>query len=126
MIDNRKSKRYAGKSGAFAVLIKQNEPIVVGQIIDISYDGISIRYLSRKAKGIGLSYIKLFAANGHFAHMKRIQCNIIYDIQIDRDSWLTLVTRRCGAKFEQLSYEMQMELQNFIGQHIVDPAYNIC
>lgn len=120
--ENRKNRRYAGKTGAFAILIRQNEPAIVGQIIDISIDGIAIRYLSKNPRKAGLSYIKLFRANGHFVHLKRFQCNIIYDLRVDSASWHSLATRRCGAKFEGLSEEKRTELKNFIETFIVESA----
>ncbi|ABK16676.1 PilZ domain-containing protein [Syntrophobacter fumaroxidans] len=120
MIEHRRSKRYVGKEGSFAVLIRKDEPITIGQIIDISSNGISVRYLSRKPQTVGFSYIKIFATNGHFVHMRRIECQVIYDIQIDKDSWYSLATRRCGVEFGELSIEQKMDLNNFIKQHIIE------
>ncbi len=122
-MEKRRHKRYCGKEGAFAAFLRPGELINLGKIIDISMGGLCIRYLSTKPAGEGSSGLKIFGSNGRFIHVERVQCKIIYDVEIPEGSWEQLSTRRCGVQFENLSIRHKSMLQDFISHFTMEENY---
>jgi hypothetical protein len=112
--DKRKHKRRKGKDGAFAVFLRPDEFINLGQILDISLGGLCVKYLSTKESERGCSGVKIFGSNGRFIHVDKLPCNIVYDVEIPEGSWDQLSTRRCGVQFENLNVRHLSMLQDFI------------
>lgn len=122
-MEKRKYKRYFGKEGAFAAFLRPGELINLGKIIDISMGGLCVRYLATKPVDTAPTGIKIFGSNGRFIHVDRVECKIIYDIEIPEGSWDQLSTRRCGVQFENLSIRHKSMLQEFIAHFTVDEGY---
>jgi len=118
--EKRKFKRFKGKEGAFAVFIKPNELINMGQILDISMRGLCLRYLATNGPNEGCSAIKIFGSNDRFIHLDRIQCKIVYDLEVPEGSWEQISTRRCGVEFENLYVGHQRRLEEFIDNFAFD------
>jgi len=63
----------------------------------------------------GCSEIKIFASNGRFIHINKVQFRIVYDQEVPEYSW-----GRCGVKFENLSVEDLAMLRDFIDHFAFD------
>jgi hypothetical protein len=112
--EKRKFKRLKGKEGAFAAFMRPDELVNMGQIQDISLGGLCVRYLSTDGDREGYSEIKIFGSNGHFIHVDRVQCKVIYDQELPEYSWEQISIRRCGVQFTNLSVMHLAMLQDFI------------
>lgn len=113
-MEKRKHKRHKGKDGAFAVFLRPDEFINLGQILDISLGGLCVRYLSTRAPEGKCSGIKIFGSNGRFIHVDKLPCHVVYDVEIPEDSWEQLSCRRCGVQFDNLNVRHLSMLQDFI------------
>lgn len=113
-VDKRKYKRNKGKDGAFAVFVRPDEFINLGQILDISMGGLCVKYLSTREPEGGCSEVKIFGSNGRFIHVDKLPCHIVYDMEIPEGSWDQLSSRRCGVQFEDLNVRHLSMLQDFI------------
>ena len=120
--DKRKFKRFKGKEGAFAAFIKPDEFLNMGQIQNISMDGLCVRYLSTHENHGGCSAIKIFGSNDRFIHLSSVQCRIVYDREVPEGSWEQISTRCCGVEFENLSVKHLYMLQDFIDHFSFDES----
>ena len=120
--EKRKFTRFKGKEGTFAVFIRPNDlmnvgqiqDINVGQIQDISMGGLCVQYVSTTEGNKGRSEIKIFGSNDRFIHLNKVQCRIVYDREVPEGSLEQITTRRCGVEFENLSVKHSSMLQEFI------------
>jgi c-di-GMP-binding flagellar brake protein YcgR len=118
--EKRRFKRFKGKEGAFAAFIKPNELVNMGQIQDISMGGLCVRYLATDGSDGQRSAVKIFGTNDRFIHVDKVQCRIVYDLEVPEGSWEQISTRRCGVEFENLSAKHTSLLQEFIDNFAVD------
>jgi hypothetical protein len=116
--DLRKLKRFEAGEGAFAALIRPEQPIVVGKIIDFSSGGLGIRYLAAEEIGQGPSLVQIFGSG--MTRIDRIKSTVIHDSEISEESSISLSVRRCGIKFEQRC--RSSELHKFINSTFVGGA----
>jgi PilZ domain len=123
--EKRKHKRFKGKEGAFAAFLRPNELVNLGNVVDISMGGLCVRYLSTADAGIEVAGIKIFGSNGRFIHVDRVECKVVYDVEIPEVSWEQLSTRRCGVQFENLSVRHMTRLQDFIEHFGHEESYSI-
>jgi hypothetical protein len=112
--DNRKHARYRGKEGAFAAFLRPNELVNLGQIVDISMGGLCVRYLSTNELDQDNAEIKIFGSNGRFIHVDRVQCKVVYDLELPDGTWNQLSMRRCGVEFQKLTVRHVTLIQDFI------------
>jgi len=118
--EKRRFKRFKGKEGAFAAFIKPNELVNMGQIQDISMGGLCVRYLATDGSDGQRSAVKIFGTNDRFIHVDKVQCRIVYDLEVPEGSWEQISTRRCGVEFENLSAKHTSLLQEFIDNFAID------
>ena len=112
--ERRRHQRFNGKEGAYAALMRPDHSFDLGKIVDISKGGVCISYLATGEKKPDNTEIKIFGMNGHFIHLDRIRCDVVYDVQTDENMWTVLVTKRCGVRFRELSDKHQVMLETFI------------
>lgn len=113
-MDKRRHKRHKGKCGAFAVFLKPDEFMNLGQVLDISLGGVSVKYLSTAKQEGQCSEIKIFGSNGRFIHVDKLPCHVVYDVEIPEGSWNQISCRRCGVQFDNLNVRHLSMLQDFI------------
>lgn len=121
--EKRKFKRLRCREGAFAAFLKGDELINMGQVIDVSLGGVCFQYLATAGSDEAYSEVKIFGSNGHFIHLERVQCRVVYDREVpDGGSWGKISTRRCGVQFEELSVRNLAILEEFISHFCFDQA----
>ncbi|MFZ2445531.1 MAG: PilZ domain-containing protein [Syntrophobacteraceae bacterium] len=123
--EKRKHKRFKGKEGAFAAFLRPNELINLGNIVDISMGGLCVRYLSTADAGTECAGIKIFGSNGRFIHVDKVECKVVYDVEIPEGSWEQLSTRRCGVQFANLNVRQKTMLQDFIEHFSHEESFSI-
>lgn len=138
MINRRKHKRYRAKSGTFALLrstsielnkisdmsmgeigfaVIKSRPIKMGQIINISKDGLAFDYIERQTKNIELFKLDILFAEDAF-YLGKVLFRPIFDYAIASEIPLnTFTIRRCGVQFGELTAQQESKLEFFVNQH---------
>jgi len=113
-IDQRKYPRFSLQGDVFAALENGFEP--VGKVKDISIQGLALSYSLESIKPISyrkFSQVCIFLKRNGF-YLPKVPYKIVYDIQ---DSNSSILKRRCGLHFGNLS-KIQLELlELFIGNY---------
>jgi hypothetical protein len=121
--EKRRHRRFRGKEGAFAAFLRPNELINLGNIVDISMGGLCVRYLCTRDAAADCTGIKIFGSNGRFIHVDKMDCKVIYDVEIPEGSVYELSTRRSGVEFQNLNVRQMSLLQDFIEHFSVEESY---
>ena len=115
MIEHRRSKRYVGKEGSFAVLIKKDEPITIGQIIDISSNPSAVNTMTYYSKQYKTEYIEDYYAVEPSRNTNKIYLTGLSIRMIDEDPDNT------GMK----SYSVRIRWDDYDVKHNVNWTGNI-
>ena len=123
----RSFKRYIAKEHAFALLKPYCDKL--GQIKDISRDGIAFEYLvfNSPPESLHLSeQLQLdIILNPEALYMSQIPCKLIYDTPVKEENPLVvqgIENRRCGLKFGKLSEDQASTLEVFLEKHVLQPG----
>jgi hypothetical protein len=112
-IDRRKDERFQVKRFTFVKLWSEsNEDI--GQLLDISKRGLSLRYFSKAQNPINFSQLGLFSSGCDLA-IDGIPFRVVSDTELPNGSPLDPINfRRSGVQFGQLTPEQLSELDYFL------------
>jgi hypothetical protein len=113
--DRRRQKRFKVQEGAFAALVDQESRL--GQIKDISRQGLAFRYIDSHEKLENACELKIILGNrGLF--LDKVPFKIISDIEIKSEfSFSTVNMRQIGLQFGKLTPEQRNRLDRFIKDH---------
>jgi len=96
------------------VFPRDDELLVLGNIIDISMGGVCVRYLSTEKLNPDCRRIKLFGSNDIFIHLDQMDCNIVHDKDVSPGALDQLDARMCGVRFYNMSSRQADMLREFI------------
>jgi len=138
MINRRIHKRYLAKSGSFALLrstsielnkirdmsmgeigfaVIKSRPVKMGQIINISKNGLAFEYIERQSKTIEVFKLDLLYAEDAF-YLGKVLFRPIFDYAIDAEiPFNSFTIRRCGVQFGELTAQQESKLEYFLNQH---------
>jgi hypothetical protein len=112
--ERRKHKRFRVQTGAFAALCPQFN--IIGQIVDISTDGLAFRYVAREERSKESSKLSILLTDGSFCFDK-IPFEAIWDASMPHEFSLGDITlRQCGVQFGELTPGQKLDLQYFVGR----------
>lgn len=116
MVERRKRKRFQVPTGAYVAL--RPDYIKVGQIIDMSMDGLAFDYVGDGKKSSTASReLDILMLDGAF-HLYKIPCRIISDFRAYQSpSGPSISMRRCGVHFGELTAYQSGRLDYFIEKH---------
>jgi hypothetical protein len=142
-MERRIGKRYQVQPGTFAVLrstsielskikdmsmgeiafaVIKSKPIKMGQVINISRDGLSFHYIDRHGGSNGLFKMDILFAPDAF-YLDRLLFKPVFDFEIETEIPLNSFTvRKCGVQFGELSSQQRSRLEYFISNHAIDTA----
>jgi len=111
--DRRKDERFQVKRFTFVKLWSEsNEDI--GQLLDISESGLSLRYFLKAQNPINFSQLGIFSPDCDLA-IDGIPFRVISDTELPNGSPLDpIMFRRSGVQFGQLTPEQLSELDYFL------------
>lgn len=118
--ERRTYRRFKAQEGAFATL--NNGSLKIGQIQNISKDGLAFKYFAngKQAEGSFKSYIFL-TYNDFF--LQNLPFKIISDVHIDfKIPSSTLSKRQCGGQFGELTHSQMFQLDSFIKDYTMSEA----
>ena len=115
LAERRKRKRFQVHVGAFAVI--RPESTKLGQIIDISHEGLSFQYPVAASQSNGASELDVFLAGDGF-YLEKIPIKTVSDLKVPKKfSNRSLPMRRCGVQFGELTDNQIAQLEYFIQKH---------
>ena len=105
---------------AFAVI--KSKPIKMGQIINISTDGLAFHYIDHNKGSNSLFKMDILLASDAF-YLDRILFKPVFDFEITSEIPLNSFSiRKCGVKFGEMNQRQRSQLEYFICNHTVDSA----
>jgi len=114
-IERRKVPRLRVHEGAYAAVRPQYHK--VGQIIDISPNGLSFAYVDTSSNQDDSSELDIFLLNADY-YLKRIPFEAITDFGMPPQSpFGSFVSRRRGVRFGRLSSSQLFRLKFFIDHY---------
>lgn len=117
--ERRKEKRFFVHDGAFAVTTPFS--LLLGQIIDISKEGLSFHYIADEISISKSSAVSIYMTGKGF-QLKEIPVKIISDVAAtDALASIALAMKRCSVQYKALSPEQKSQLECFIS-HYSEPA----
>jgi len=118
--ERRQQKRFIAEEGAFAALVDQESRL--GQIKDISTEGLSFRYIDSNEKLENAAELKIILGNQGL-YLDRVPFVKISDFEIENEfSFSTIKMRQIGLQFRELTAEQKIQLERFIQQHTIGEA----
>ncbi len=100
--------------GEIGFAVYRSNPSQLGQIRDISMDGLSFRYIDNREDTDDSSTLDILLADSGF-HMENILFNTISDLKIAGEvPFNTIQMRQKGIQFKNLSSRQRNQLEEFI------------
>ena len=110
--ERRKDKRFKLKDPAYAIMYYS--PSRIGQITDISRNGLAVRYVKNGEDSNELTELDIFNAD-FILYVDNIKAKSISDFEIIDKTFIgSKEMRRCGIQFEDLSRHQMSQLEDFI------------
>jgi len=111
--DQRKSRRFKVKDLTFVKLGSETDEDI-GQLMDISKGGLSLRYFVNIEKTEDYSELGIFLSGNNFT-IDRIPFRTISDTQVvNKSPFSPIILRRYGIKFEALTPDQINKLDYFL------------
>jgi urease alpha subunit len=110
--ENRKHTRFLAEQLTFVKFGSEHEENI-GQLLDISRSGISIRYFATEEILQDFSNLSIFSSDGDY-NSGKIPIKIISDIEREKSPSGKQTLRRYGIQFEKLTPEQTAEMDNFL------------
>jgi hypothetical protein len=118
LAERRKRKRFQVQRGAFAVI--RPEFTKLGQIIDISHDGLAFQYPVTANQEDGAFELDIFLTGEGF-YLERMSFETVSDRGATRKSPKTFIPlRRCSVHFKDLTDIQIARLEYFIQNHTIN------
>lgn len=115
--ERRQQKRFKAAEGAFAALVDQESRL--GQIKDISSNGLSFRYIDSHEKLVNASELKIILGNRGL-YLDKVPFKIISDFEIESEfSFSRVNMRQIGLEFGELTPGQRDRLDRFIKHHTI-------
>ncbi len=93
----------------------------IGQLMDISRSGLSIRYFAIEENLQDFSDLSIFSSDGDY-NSEKIPIKIISDIEREKSPSGKQTLRRYGIQFEKLTPEQTAEMDNFLLNYTLGEA----
>ena len=117
--ERRKHKRLQLQGDGVALLrTPSSHSTIVGEIMDISVDGVSFRYISGEEPAGGPSELSLVSAD-HSFYLGSLPISTISDLEMAKIPFGSVSTRRRGVKFGKLGQNHRFALEHFIRNYTI-------
>jgi len=114
-IEKRSHNRLQSKDGAYAII--KYKPTIFAQIINISKEGLAVRYSSNGQQLSESSELDIFIEESKF-YIEKIQTKTIFDVEIaDKPSINSKRIRQRGFQFGEMKssqiFQLDYLMQNY-------------
>jgi len=113
-MDRRKHTRYKSRGLGF-VAMHNDHAHILGQLLDISQNGISLRYLADNNIPENLKQsckLDVFSSDQKIA-LENVPSELIYDSEVEAGN---IATKRCALQFKDLSEDQQHSLGQYLSK----------
>jgi hypothetical protein len=118
-VERRQHRRLQLEGDGVALLrTPSSQSTIVGEIMDISVDGVSFRYISGEEPEEGPSELSLVSAD-HSFYLGSLPIRTVSDLEMAKIPFGSVSTRRRGVKFGKLGQNHKFALQHFIRNYTV-------
>jgi len=112
-------QRFRAKDLTFVKLSSEHEEDI-GQLLDISKGGLSLRYFLNDEKPRNYKELGIFVSGGNFA-IDKIPFKTVSDTQLANGSpFSMIILRRYGLQFDKLKPEQLSKLDHFLQNYTLD------
>ena len=117
-IEKSKQKRFKAQKDTYIILV--NDSTNLGQIINISKDGLAFSYIGKEEQIIGWYKGDIFLSSKRF-YLKEVPFKAISDFYIDtKTPYSRVLMKQCGGQFGELTNQQRSRLDHFIANHTID------
>ena len=118
LAERRKRKRFQVQNGAFAVV--RPEFTRLGQIVNISHEGLAFQYAVTSTQENRASELDIFLAGDGF-YLEKMSFETVSDRRATRKSSKGfLPLRRCSVRFKDITGTQIARLEYFIQNHTIN------
>jgi hypothetical protein len=118
--ERRKNRRFFTKQGVLAGL--RDNPSKVGQIVDVSLEGLSFCYMADNTQPGESSELDIVLVGESF-QLNNLPSRIIWDRAVnEKIDFSSITMMRIGVKFEKLTPEQRGQLSYFIKNYTAGNA----
>lgn len=125
LVERREHKRFQAKEPTSVTLWSEHEQDVMenmGQLLEISKEGLSLRCTSKPEESDNYTLLEIFLSGDDF-NIDEIPFKIISAIEMVGDSKSSELTlKRYGIRFDQLKPEQKAQLDHFLLNHTLGEA----
>jgi hypothetical protein len=112
----RMHKRFRVKDLTFVKLNPENKENI-GELLDISKGGLSLRYFVKEEAPRDYSDLGLFSSGGDLIIDEVLFSTVLDTELVNKMSYSTIRFRRYGVQFEELTSEQTAQLDYFLSYH---------
>jgi hypothetical protein len=113
--ERRKSKRFKAAYGAYAVVGPETSKL--GQIKDISMNGLAFKYLADEARSNGTGELDIIVHPDRFC-VKSIPIDTVSDFELAKENaFSTVRLRQQGVQFGELTSDQTSQLEFILKHH---------
>jgi tRNA/tmRNA/rRNA uracil-C5-methylase (TrmA/RlmC/RlmD family) len=114
-VEKRSHNRFQAKDGVYAII--NYKPVIFGQIINISKDGMAVRYSSNGQQSSVSSELDVFIMDSNF-YIEKIQIKIVSDFEVGGKSLLSSQTNRQRCfQFGRMKSSQHFQLDYLLQNH---------
>jgi hypothetical protein len=109
--ERRQHARYTVPGRTIAIT-----PRNLGQLIDISLDGCSIKYIGEEIHLDAEDYIDILMkiSKGTGCYMQKLPINVVWEETPDFSAFSTIIVKKVGMSFKGLTSEQKQQIKSFI------------
>lgn len=116
-------KRFPAKEGAVAAFVEPGSRAYtsLGEIVDMSMEGLSLKYLSKEG-GYGNResvVVDIFGIHRPLLGAGKVLCRVVKDVSLTHYQPDSLNIRLCTLEFEDLSREQAFNISHFVDVYSV-------
>lgn len=122
--ERRSEKRYAAKDGAIGAFfpVTSSDSFLVGQIVDISRGGLSLRYFTNGQGNNPPPRLDIFGSSRPLIYIGNVPGEIVYDHEVVNVPGSNFKIKQCGVQFGKLSKSQLSNLNYFMQNYASEPA----
>jgi hypothetical protein len=114
-VDQRQYNRFRVPKRVFVAL--RSHDVKVGQVIDMSVDGLAFSYIPREELSSGPFELQVFFADNVYVY--RVPFKTIWDKEAEQLPSSTVRVRRCGVQFGEMAPHHISQLECFVENHTI-------
>lgn len=116
-VERRKNRRFQVHRGRLAVLTPRwPHSTTVGDILDIGTGGLAFRYVADEVASNGSCELTLACTKPLF-FLCKLPIRAVSDLAMTKTASGSMVPRRLGLQFGELTHDQMSQLDSFIGNH---------